>query len=337
MSKIFLIFILLLVHVYYLYFYQIINDIYITNHKMIYKTKKKTKPCVVTQCNFPEDDNHPGYLLPNKYLLCNETSNNISMEEYVNSQKIIFKKSNIPIIYINMKKSKLRKKTIKKSLQRFFNSVTRFEALTPEDEVVKKYVKQFRDVNEKVVAVTLSHYYAINYAFKNLVSEYVIISEDDVSTSFHPFWTQSLDTFINTFPNDTEAIQLFSSMFTVGDNKPIYIKKNIIRVSENNEYGAVIYLLTRKGMDIITKMDLTILHNHCKQFTADDCLLSFTPYDQWSGHTFHKSFTIHPSLFSLHPHTSTFNDKERDTLNNNIYCSSLYENILFFNRINTHV
>lgn len=329
MSKIKKIFISLLVYISYLYFNKNIIK-YLTNNKMIYQTKKKTKACVVTQCNFPKDDNHPGYLLPNKYLLCNETSNNISMEEYVNSQEIIFKKSNIPIIFINMKKSKLRKKTIKKSLQRFFNSVIRFEALTPEDEVVKKYVKQFRDVNEKVVAVTLSHYYAINYAFKNLDSEYVIISEDDVSTSFHPFWTQSLDAFINTFPNDTEAIQLFSSMFTY-DHKPIYKKKNIRPVSENNEYGAVIYLLTRKGMNIISKMDLSILHNNCKHFTADDCLLSFTPYDQWSGHTFYKSFTIHPSLFSLGLHISTFNHKERDILNGNIYCSALYENILFFN------
>jgi len=312
----------LLFSMYLLYVYNMVNSIkfkvaYKNRYKVVNSAKKQLKPCVVTECNFPKDDNHPGYLLPNNYSLCNGSNTNISMEEYVYKQKIHFKKSNIPIIFINMEKSKLRRQTVQKSLKRFFNTVIRFEALTVENEQVKEYTKKFSNVNSKVIAVTLSHYNAIKYASEKLDSKYVIIAEDDVSTSFHPFWTQSLDSFLDTFPSDTEAIQLFASMITLG-LEPIYFNKNTKHRSKNNEYGAVAYVLTRKGMNIITKIDLNDLHSRCNHFTADDCLLSFTPYKQWSGNTFQKSFTIHPSMFSLHHHPSTFDDKKRDILNKNI-------------------
>lgn len=152
--------------------------------------------------------------------------------------------NNIPhILWINLDRSRDRKK----HMLDLFNenniiNHTRIPAIDSNTDI--NMYNKFKNP----YFCTLSHLKALNYFINNILEEYCIICEDDISFELTEYWDKSINEYIDELPIDWECFKLYSNIFTF--NKSI---------KYDNSYGAVIYIIkksaARKILEYYNKLD----------------------------------------------------------------------------------
>ena len=154
-----------------------------------------------------------------------QIENRISFHEYASKIKrtantmtpsdVQHWKSKIPMIYINIESKKERNEHMKKTFSNLFGTIIRSEGVLQDSEEVQKITmiiknemdrrkKNFSfhspnafEINNRILAVTLSHLNAIKLAKKTITElnnpliQHAVIMEDDADIILMPFWRQS--------------------------------------------------------------------------------------------------------------------------------------------------
>ena len=212
-----------------------------------------------------------------------------------------------PIYWINLDRSKDRKKWIEKIFKNMgINKHTRVSAVdgrklgTYNLSIPQEYYSN-HSINE--LACTSSHLKCIEKAYNNK-DNVAIICEDDVCFSLLKAVGKSLNEIINKCPRDWEIIQL-------GINNPEHMK---LLLKEKREYvnwkrdywGAFCYVINRKGINKIYNSCFKkgminikkgykhrivadeLIYNICKTYTLTKPVITFRTL----GSTLHKSHEI---------------------------------------------
>ena len=321
----------------------------------------------VNQFEFPvsgssqQQKKPPGNTLPGKYRICRRAESGISFHEYASKVKrtantmtpsdVQHWKSKIPMIYINIESKKERNEHMKKTFSNLFGTIIRSEGVLRDNEEVKNLLTVMKDVDPNILAVTLSHLNAIKLAKKTITElnnpliQHAVIMEDDADIILMPFWQRSLDEIVKTFPSGWEVVQLSLTKVAL-DYSPEY---NIFRYPRGNslpilanrpEWGAVAYIISNDGMDKIINTNFIKLYEECNPLTADDCLLSFTPFrfgHKSQGFAYNNQYAMHPPMFTIYTDAAPSHRKGQEETNHKYIalsarCGSLYENLLYFNK-----
>lgn len=140
---------------------------------------------------------------------------------------------NLPhIIWINLEKDKNRKKYMMENLNDYKLQNTRIEGI---------YNKK-----SGVLGCFLSHIKALEYFVNNpSIGEYCLITEDDVSFDYLPFWKKTFWDYINDVPKNFNIVQL-SVTYGQGELKNNQIIKSIeCQKHKYYMWGAACYLIKR--------------------------------------------------------------------------------------------
>ena len=176
------------------------------------------------------------------------------LQTYITADKEQFK--GIPIYYINLDRSPIRKERIEKHLAKYGVKSTRISAIDGKNAQCGEmdgvsYHCEFLLMKQAEIACTLSHLKAIRRAY-NDGHEYALILEDDVTFELVPFWQKNaLQNIIMKVPSTTGIIQL---SWNGGNAQCDYSDELTIQHNPTNKYcySAAAYIITRKGMkDII--------------------------------------------------------------------------------------
>ena len=245
--------------------------------------------------------NYPGNHLPFGHTVCEEQThrkieNSISFHEYASKIKrtantmtpsdVQHWKSKIPMIYINIESKKERNEHMKKTFSNLFGTITRSEGVLQDSEEVQKITmiiknemdrrkKNFPfhspnafEINNRILAVTLSHLNAIKLAKKTITElnnpliQHAVIMEDDADIILMPFWQRSLDEIVKTFPSGWEVVQLAFTKVDEGIS-PLYSRFAYPRepiIEMGAEWGAIAYIISRAGMDKILSINMFELY-----------------------------------------------------------------------------
>ena len=212
-----------------------------------------------------------------------------------------------PIYWINLDRSKSRKKWIEKNFNKMgINKHTRVSAVDGKKlgmynlSIPKEY---YSNHSKNELACTSSHLKCIEKAYDNK-DNVAIICEDDVCFSLLKVVDKSLYEIINKCPRDWEIIQL-------GINNPEHMK---LLLKEKREYvnwkrdywGAFCYVINRKGINKIYNSCFKkgminikkgykhrivadeLIYNICKTYTLTKPVITFRTL----GSTLHKSHEI---------------------------------------------
>ena len=174
----------------------------------------------------------------------NEEKNNLNRIKY-------------PILYINLDRSNDRKINIESQMNKYnIKNYQRIQAVDGRE--IKniregkmndvRYINNYKVGSKSELACVLSHLKAIKYAYENNYDT-VLIVEDDCSFELMDKWKYDLPTIVNDkTPKDWEIIQLYFSKNCISGIEDKIIKRN------NQEcYGAVAYLINKKGMEVVLK------------------------------------------------------------------------------------
>lgn len=200
--------------------------------------------------------------------------------------------NDIPKYYINLDRSKDRKKHIEEQIKTYkvsnIERVKAFDGSKIKDLKVGE-IDGYRYKNTKTpnckkseLAITLSHILAINKAFEKN-NEHAIIVEDDIDFLLMPYWNLNFNDLLKDIPEDCDILLLAHSA----------IEKNIKIISNKikpTRVSGVCYLVTKKGMEKINK------YYNDKEFI-------FSQKDMlWDWDFLNKMNTYHTSksLFSLY-------------------------------------
>lgn len=175
-----------------------------------------------------------------------------------------------------------------------------------------------------VIGATLSHLLSIKQAYE-AGHDVALILESDASPGLAPWWTQSIEEFTESLPDDWETAQL--QWTSVLDAEHAGWKKVSGSLKYSNaqqrflpgsSWGAVAYLIHRRGMEKIisrmwnarqNKFDLSSMRKDCPVLTADDCLLNFSPMSPWSpgssGPMITRNYMAVPPMFTSYDHDSS--------------------------------
>eukprot|EP00927_Polykrikos_kofoidii_P020534 TRINITY_DN1975_c0_g1_i1.p1 TRINITY_DN1975_c0_g1~~TRINITY_DN1975_c0_g1_i1.p1 ORF type:complete len:392 (+),score=37.57 TRINITY_DN1975_c0_g1_i1:88-1263(+) len=159
-----------------------------------------------------------------------------------------------------------------------------------------------------VLGCTVSHLKAIKTANDSGVP-FALILESDSLPDLAPWWTNSLEEYASSLPPDWEASQL---AWTTEPHVASYKYRERSTTSpyiRQTSYGTVAYLIHRRGMQKIlsqlwdtkaNKFNWTRLASDCTYPTADDCLLSFSPYEAGRGNLLNVEhiYAASPPLFT---------------------------------------
>ena len=163
----------------------------------------------------------------------------------------------VPIYFINLPKSKERKKFIEKQIQDYKIKNTKIiEAVYGKKKKPSTGKNMFQvpvdtqktiyffnndeNATDGEIGCTLSHLNAVLKAY-NEGLEYVIICEDDVDLYWIKIWGDTISSIISNAPEDWEYINLSKSC-------NVDSKNNYIKYFENDCWGTVSQLWNRKGM-----------------------------------------------------------------------------------------
>ena len=200
--------------------------------------------------------------------------------------------NDIPKYYINLDRSKDRKKHIEEQIKTYkvsnIERVKAFDGSKIKDLKVGE-IDGYRYKNTKTpnckkseLAITLSHILAINKAFEKN-NEHAIIMEDDIDFLLMPYWNLNFNDLLKDIPRDCDILLLAHS----GIEKNIKVVSNKIKPTR---VSGVCYLVTKKGMEKINK------YYNDKEFI-------FSQKDMlWDWDFLNKMNTYHTSksLFSLY-------------------------------------
>ena len=170
--------------------------------------------------------------------------------------------SHIPILYINLDRSKQRNEVVQKELQDVSDNITRVSAIDGKElGKHETIVSEFASLTPCELGCTASHLKAIKLAFDMNV-EKAIICEDDVCFAPMRVWAQSqVNEFVESVTNSVGLVLLtwgglkFDSVLTV---QPVITTKGL--------YGTVAYMITRQGMvDVLNHSEVSNTHIHLKR------------------------------------------------------------------------
>ena len=183
---------------------------------------------------------------------------NIDVEGFINKLRREDKYANpqfnkIPKYYINLDRSKDRNKhMLKQCIDYEVENIERFKAVDGKDITDKnkgeidgiKYINDYPNCTKYELAITLSHLECMRKAGKKGVFPFIIM-EDDVDFLLINRWKKNIDQVVEEIPEDCDILYLFSY------NRRKY--KNIITRKYFDDFGAVAYLITKKGYTKILK------------------------------------------------------------------------------------
>ena len=155
----------------------------------------------------------------------------------------------IPIIFINLERSKDRREKLEELLNKNNLNFTRVEAIDG-NEIDIEFIKSQYHVNPKMnkyeIACALSHYKALEDV-KSKKYEFALILEDDCNFEYIKYKTLPLSELVK-IKDDWETIQIAGT----------YSKKNFFEISnlteelmETKDSGAIAYLINKKGVNKI--------------------------------------------------------------------------------------
>ena len=167
----------------------------------------------------------------------------------------------IPIYYINLKRSPKRKKFMEKQFKLYNLPFTRIEGVDGKTLNGKKgplennlyYINNYKVVdwknnkNMNILGCTLSHLKAIITAYEN-GDDMALIFEDDISLSLCPFWKKSLQNQIKKLPKNWGAFNLSTNR-----KECLKSKKKILSYEHFKCCNCAAYIVNRKGMNDILK------------------------------------------------------------------------------------
>lgn len=163
--------------------------------------------------------------------------------------------NNIAKYYINLDRSKDRKKHIEEQIKTYkISNIERVKAFDGSKiknlkigEIDGYKYKNTKKPNCKrsELAITMSHILAINKAYEKN-KEYAIIMEDDIDFLLMPYWNLDFDNLLKDIPEDCDVLLLAHSSL----EKNIKIVSNKIKPTR---VSGVCYLVTKKGMEKINK------------------------------------------------------------------------------------
>jgi GR25 family glycosyltransferase involved in LPS biosynthesis len=184
-------------------------------------------------------------------------------------QKLI----NIPVLYLNLDRSKNRKEFMEKQFELYQINYTRISGIEGklitninkdsinsikfinnynfyEEKLIKplnianmvsSYIKQ---LSQSELGCTLSHLKAIKYAYDNKL-EYAIIMEDDCGLHLLPYWGTNIKKIMREAPKDWTIIMLFT--FKCNDFSGQYKK----HTKNNPCYSTAVYVINKQGINNI--------------------------------------------------------------------------------------
>jgi len=181
----------------------------------------------------------------------------------------------IPIFWINLERSNIRRNRLLSELDKYNLNHTRIEAVDGNNIDLEEYSKNY-NINEKMnkyeIACTLSHVKAIKHSYDQGL-EYALILEDDANFDYFPYKTDTLLELLEELKTiDGECLQLASiiprKQFPIYKNK--FENKKMFKTSSAG--GTQSYLITRNGM----KKMLDHFENIKKLEVADIYIYSVT-------------------------------------------------------------
>jgi GR25 family glycosyltransferase involved in LPS biosynthesis len=145
----------------------------------------------------------------------------------------------LPTLYINLKRSRIRNQNMIFSLETINSKFYRIEAIDSLD-INKKdvfegmidnyqyYVKRNIIVKprEKEIAIILSHIKALNFICDNKI-DIAVIMEDDISFQYVYNWNEQINSIISNAPKDWKIIKLHTSSPKDVEHNISLINKNI--------------------------------------------------------------------------------------------------------------
>ena len=189
---------------------------------------------------------------------------NINNENKSNNEKKMNPKIPYPIYYVNLDRSNDRKKYMEESFSNHgIENYKRISAIDGKHLTNLKggVLNGIKFINKCMnlgtfcqVAVCLSHIKAILQAYNDGV-EYAVIMEDDIVLDLMPKWELSISDIINHCPN-MNIIQLFTSSLPIYNQllqSNALLHKKPRGVNNIYFYGAVCYIISRKGMEELLK------------------------------------------------------------------------------------
>lgn len=232
---------------------------------------------------------------------------------------------NIPIYYINLDKSKDRRKYMENQSKKYNIKFNRIDAIKYSDIInIKKgslyfnnkqikYYNKYIKENKKELACTLSHLKAIYTSYIN-GDNICLILEDDVSFALYPTWKNSLNNIIKDLPEDWKILNLSSYHYGINKLYKNKINKKFVPYY-NFSLQTYAYIINRSGMenilyDILSNntinlgfdisrdgnsllADKLIYHRSLKTYIFTEYVL-FIPYNNYEqmDSTINKGYTI---------------------------------------------
>jgi GR25 family glycosyltransferase involved in LPS biosynthesis len=200
-------------------------------------------------------------------------------EKQINKQDKIFpinKLNNIPILFINLDRSKDRLKHMLNQIKTYnISNIYRISGvdgskINYRGDNIGDFIfvnNNFNNNTKSELGCTLSHIKAIKHAYDNNLGT-VLIVEDDISFKLMPYWNKSLQKVINNAPKDWEVLQLYNSCNIYNYNN----SNKYIEDKKEHCYGAGAYIINEKGQEEISKLfnnNLLILDKN-KSNSSDD-------------------------------------------------------------------
>lgn len=191
-----------------------------------------------------------------------------------------------------------------------------------------------------VIGNTLSHVKAIKQAWDN-GDQVALILESDALPDLAPWWPQSLEELTTLLPRDWQTVQLSWTSVEEHDWMKYYRKGEFFR--ERPSYGSVAYMISRRGMRRLMsrmydrksgKFNVRPMRERCKYFTADDCLLSCSVWDdlrQWlpgKRALFEHVYQAVPPRFTSEVHESAVQEGTKEWVTKS-FCDDIHSALLY--------
>lgn len=157
----------------------------------------------------------------------------------------------IPILYINLARSNIRREIIEKTLNENDLKFTRIEAIDGNEIDVDSIKSQYYvnpKMNKYEIACALSHYKAIEEV-KTKKYEVALILEDDCNFEYIKYKTLPLSELVK-IKDDWETIQIAATYSKKRFFEMINFQEELL---EGNDSGAIAYLINKKGVDRILR------------------------------------------------------------------------------------
>ena len=208
------------------------------------------------------------------------------------------------IVWINLDRSENRRKYMENLLQNIDIPNTRISAIDGKYIDLSILNSLERPLTNYEKAVTLSHIKAINY-LKEIDGNYFCVCEDDITLNNTLLFNYDLKHIINNAPKFD--ILLLSKTYNHKLNN-LYTKWN------NDIYGAVCYIISREGIDKLTRIAKYDQYNSSFNVTTLLSIADWFLYNNTNTYVYKYNFIasldeesiIHPDHLNIHKNSSIY-------------------------------